>query len=172
MPINCAPGVAVFGCGNVLLGDDGFGPAVIALLDSEYIFPENVTIEDVGTGIREYLFDYILAPDCAPDLLIVLDAVDFDGRRPGEVFTITPETIPAKKIHDFSLHQFPTVNLLHELAEYTGTVVRIIAAQIKYIPDEIQPGLTGIMEQAVGEAGKQVKEIIKTFLKNCEVTVP
>ncbi len=173
MPISLTPRVAVFGCGNMLLGDDGFGPAVIALLDAEYIFPKNVTIEDVGTGIREYLFDYILAPDRAPDLLIVLDAVDFDGRRPGEVFTITPETIPAKKIHDFSLHQFPTVNLLQELAEYTGTIVRIIAAQIEYIPDEIQPGLTGTMQQAVGEAGEQVKEILlKTFLENCEVTVP
>ena len=172
MPTDFIPRVVVFGCGNILLGDDGFGPAVISELESEYIFPENVTIEDVGTGIREYLFDYILDATLAPDLLIILDAVDFPDRRPGEVFSITPDSIPAKKIHDFSLHQFPTVNLLQELAEYTGAAVRIIAAQVQYIPNEIQPGLTPVMQQAVEEAGEQVRRLIlKTFQKKCEVTV-
>jgi len=172
MPNRKIPKVAVFGCGNLLLGDDGFGPAVITELEKEYIFPRNVTLEDVGTGIREYLFDYLLAPDLAPDLLIILDAVDFEERRPGEVFTITPDSIPAKKIHDFSLHQFPTVNLLKELAEYTGAAIHIVAARTKYIPDEIQPGLTPAMQQAVMEAGELVKQLIlETFQENCEVTV-
>ncbi|RUM37584.1 MAG: coenzyme F420 hydrogenase [Desulfobulbus sp.] len=173
MPNRKIPLISVFGCGNVLLGDDGFGPAVIAELEEKYIFPRNVTLEDVGTGIREYLFDYLLAPDLAPDLLVILDAVDFKERRPGEVFTITPDSIPAKKIHDFSLHQFPTVNLLQELAEYTGTTVHIVAARTEYIPDEIQPGLTPAMRRAVGEAAEQVRTIIiETFQENSEVTVP
>ncbi len=136
------PKVAVFGCGNLLLGDDGFGPAVIAELEKEYIFPRNVTLEDVGAGMGEYLFDSLLASDLAPDLLILLDAVDFEERRPGEVFTITPDSIPAKKIHDFSLRQFPTANLFKELAEYTGAALHIVAARTEYILDEIQPGLT------------------------------
>jgi len=167
------PAVSVFGCGNTLLGDDGFGPAVIAALQSEDSIPGHVTLEDVGTGIREYLFDFVLAPNLAPDLLIILDAVDFKGRRPGEVFTITPDAIPPQKIHDFSLHQFPTVNLLRELAEYTGSSVHIIAAQIEYIPDEIQPGLTPSMQIAVKEACKQVKRlIIQIFQENYEVAAP
>jgi coenzyme F420 hydrogenase subunit delta len=167
------PAVSVFGCGNTLLGDDGFGPAVIAALQSEYGIPGHVTLEDVGTGIREYLFDFVLAPNLAPDVLIILDAVDFEGRRPGEVFTITPDSIPPQKIHDFSLHQFPTVNLLQEIAEYTRSAVHIIAAQIEYIPDEIQPGLTTSMQQAVKEASRQVKHlIIQIFQENYEVTMP
>jgi coenzyme F420 hydrogenase subunit delta len=168
-----APAVFVFGCGNTLLGDDGFGPAVIEELQAEYILPGYVTLEDVGTGIRDYLFDFILDPALAPDMLIILDAVDFEGRRPGEVFTITPDAIPAKKIHDFSLHQFPTVNLLRELAEYTRSAVHIIAAQIEHIPDEIQPGLTPSMRQAVKEAGEQVRHfIIQKIQENYEVTMP
>jgi coenzyme F420 hydrogenase subunit delta len=152
--------VTVYGCGNILLGDDGFGPAVIEELQKKDDLPPTVLLEDVGTGIREYLFDFILAPDTAPSQLIVLDAVDFEHRAAGEVFTITPDAIPAKKIHDFSLHQFPTVNLLQELAEHLGIAVHIIAAQIQYIPDEIQPGLTPTMQDAVKLAGSQVRQLV------------
>ena len=152
--------VAVFGCGNILLGDDGFGPAVIADLQSRNDLPENVSLEDAGTGIREYLFDFILAPGLAPERLIILDAVDFQGRRPGEVFTITPDAVPAEKIHDFSLHQFPTVNLLQELSEHTGTAVHIIAAQVEHIPETIAPGLSLSMKDAVKEASEKVRRII------------
>jgi len=152
--------ISVFGCGNTLLGDDGFGPAVIARLEQESDFPGFVHLEDVGTGIRDYLFDFILDPALAPDMLIILDAVDFEDRSPGEVFTITPDAIPAKKIHDFSLHQFPTVNLLQELAEHTKSIVHIVAAQIEFVPDMIQPGLTPAMRQAVGEASEHIKSLI------------
>ncbi len=152
--------VAVYGCGNILLGDDGFGPAVVEILQSASNMPDGILLEDVGTGIREYLFDFILASETAPKHLIVLDAVDFDSRTPGEVFTITPDIIPAKKIHDFSLHQFPTVNLLQELAEHIGTDVHIVAAQVEFIPDEINPGLSSTMQKAVKEAGNTVKHMI------------
>ena len=157
--------IVVFGCGNILIGDDGFGPAVIAELQTMDDLPPDVILEDVGTGIREYLFDYILAPELAPKTLIILDAVEIENRRPGEVFTITPDTIPAKKIHDFSLHQFPTVNLLWELAEHTGSEVCIIAAQVEHIPDEISPGLTPTMERAVERASR---EVLKLAARTCE----
>jgi coenzyme F420 hydrogenase subunit delta len=152
--------IAIYGCGNILLGDDGFGPAVIAELQTIKGLGDSVLLEDVGTGIREYLFDFVLASDLAPDHLIVLDAVDFENRKPGEVFSITPDAIPAKKIHDFSLHQFPTVNLLQELAEHVGVDVHIVAAQIEFIPTEIDPGLTPTMQIAVKEASKIVQLLI------------
>jgi len=157
---NTEPQITVYGCGNILLGDDGFGPAVIEVLQQGDVLSPNVLLEDVGTGIREYLFDFILDADTAPSHLIILDAVEFEHRTAGEVFTITPDAIPAKKIHDFSLHQFPTVNLLQELAEHLGIDVHIIAAQIQYIPDEIQPGLTPTMQDAVMEASSQVRQLI------------
>jgi len=163
--------IAVFGCGNILLGDDGFGPEVISELTSRHPLPPDVRVEDVGTGIREFLLDYLLAPDLAPLHLIIVDAVDFDGRCPGEVFCITPDVIPAKKIHDFSLHQFPTVNLLQELSVHTPSQVYIIAAQVKHIPDEIAPGLSLPMQNAVKEASQKVRQIISDVCKDdtCEV---
>lgn len=155
----------IFGCGNIIMGDDGFGPAVVDELQDRYELPEDIEAIDAGTCVREYLFDYLLMEEGRPERIIVLDAVDFEGRRPGEVFEIQPSEIPAKKIHDFSLHQFPTVNLLQELADNTGIPVSIIAAQIEYIPDEIAPGLSPPMVKAVTEACEKIAQILSLNVK-------
>jgi coenzyme F420 hydrogenase subunit delta len=155
----------IFGCGNIIMGDDGFGPAVVDDLQARYILPEDVQAIDAGTCIREYLFDYLLMEEGRPERIIVLDAVDFEGRKPGEVFEILPSEIPAKKIHDFSLHQFPTVNLLQELADNTGIPVLILAAQIEYIPEEIAPGLSSAMVKAVNEASEKIAQILFLTVK-------
>lgn len=43
------PTTAVLGLGNVLMGDDGLGPTVIAHLQARYVFPPTVRVEDLGT---------------------------------------------------------------------------------------------------------------------------
>jgi coenzyme F420 hydrogenase subunit delta len=144
--------VKIFGCGNIIMGDDGYGPAVIDALTSTYTLPKNIEAIDAGTCVREYLFDYLLTNEGRPDQIFILDAVDFKEKQPGEVFEIAPDQIPARKIHDVSLHQFPTVNLLRELEEHTEITVCILAAQIQCIPDEISPGLSAPMQKAVNEA--------------------
>jgi coenzyme F420 hydrogenase subunit delta len=150
----------IFGCGNIVMGDDGYGPAVVDALNSRYQLPPGVEAIDAGTGIREYLFDYILTAVGRPERIIVLDAVDFPDRQPGDVFLIDTSAIPPKKIHDFSLHQFPTVNLLVELEQHTGVRVCILAAQVETIPEEITPGLSPAMSAAVSVACEKVLHIL------------
>ncbi len=145
----------IFGCGNILLGDDGFGPAVIAHLKENYALSEEVLALDVGTSIREILFDLILS-DKKPEKIIIVDAVEHPGRKPGEVFEIAVEDIPLQKIADFSLHQFPTVNMLKELKDHTGIEITILVAQVKEIPEELREGLTPAMAQAVEEACQRI----------------
>lgn len=155
----------IFGCGNLIMGDDGFGPTVIERLHQDYELPDDVHAIDADTGVREYLFDYLLSEEIRPRKIIIVDAVDFSDRRPGEVFEIHSSEIPAKKIHDFSLHQFPTVNLLQELEQHTGIKVLIIAAQVEFIPDEIAPGLTPAVSKAVSEACEKISQILSLKLK-------
>lgn len=157
--------VKIFGCGNVIMGDDGFGPAVADRLNELYQIPDGVEAIDAGTTVREYLFDYLLMEEGRPERIMILDAVDFPDREPGEVFEILPAKIPAKKIHDFSLHQFPTVNLLQELEENTKIKVLILVAQIGYIPDEIAPGLTPPLQKAVEEASVRVAKMLSLKLR-------
>jgi coenzyme F420 hydrogenase subunit delta len=157
--------VKIFGCGNVIMGDDAYGPSVIDKLNATYDIPDYVEAVDVGTCVREYLFDYLLMEEGRPDRIIILDAVDFTDRKPGEVFEIRPPDIPAKKIHDFSLHQFPTVNLLQELEDNTGIKVLILAAQIEFIPEEIAPGLSPAMSKAVNIACEKVSQVLSLKVK-------
>jgi coenzyme F420 hydrogenase subunit delta len=149
----------ILGCGNILFGDDGFGPAVVQYLQNHGALPPEVLVLDVGTSIRDLLFDLVLSEKKPPKIIIV-DAVDYPDRKPGEVFEITVAGIPAKKTSDYSLHQFPTVNLLHELKEHTGVEVNIIVAQVQVVPEEVRPGLTPVVAGAVKEAGARILQIL------------
>jgi hydrogenase maturation protease len=66
--------VAVIGLGNVLMGDDGFGPQVARTLDATYEFEPGVSVEDLGTpGLN--LTPYIANIDS----LVVVDTIHADG---------------------------------------------------------------------------------------------
>jgi len=139
--------ILVFGCGNILFGDDGFGPAVIDFFLNHFKQPEDTCIMNVGTSVRDLLFNMIIGENKAKKIIIV-DAVD-KGRRPGEIFEISVDEIPENKIDDFSMHQIPTSNMLKELKDYCNIDVKILVAQTELIPDEVGPGLSRTIENAV-----------------------
>lgn len=143
--------VLIFGCGNILIGDDGFGPAVIDHLMANFDLPGGVAAFDVGTSARELLFDLVLMPD-KPKVIFIVDAVFESGKRPGEIFEIDVSQIPSKKVNDFSLHMFPSVNLLNDLQDGAGVKVRVLAVQAERMPDEIRQGLSDSVSAAVPAA--------------------
>ncbi len=142
----------VIGCGNVLLGDDGFGPAVIKALSTGSV-PPHVALIDAGTGIRKVLFNIVLSEQ-KPEKIIILDAVRKEGRRPGEVFELALNEMPPQKAEDFSVHHLPTTNMLRELQKDCGVKVMIIAAQVAMLPCEMSCGLSGPVARAVLKAKK------------------
>ncbi len=154
--------VLIFGCGNPLLGDDGFGPAVIARLHEGFSLPPYAFAADVGTSAGDLLFDFLLSPT-KPTHLFIVDAMSQPGRSPGELFEVDIEGIQDTKAADFSLHQFPSVNLLKELQDPGGVVVRILAVQIGSIPEEVRPGLSREVSRAVGEACQWLLREIETI---------
>lgn len=71
--------VAVVGLGNVLLGDDGFGPTVIELLSAGWDFPAEVELVDGGTpGL------HLVTCVHGRDALVLIDTVTGPG-APGEL---------------------------------------------------------------------------------------
>jgi hydrogenase maturation protease len=66
--------IRVIGLGNVLMGDDGFGPYVIHRLHATHEFPAEVSVIDVGTPGLD-LTPYVMHAD----KLIVVDTVRSDG---------------------------------------------------------------------------------------------
>jgi len=149
----------IFGCGNSLFGDDGFGPAVIESLQANYPIPEYAACIDAGTAIRDILFDILLS-EKRPRQIIVVDSSESPGRLPGEISEIDVDGINPKKVSDFSLHQFPTTNMLKEIKAYTDVDVRVLVARAAAIPPEIQPGISDAVQAAVPEMCHRVLEII------------
>ncbi len=151
--------ILVLGCGNVLFGDDGFGPAVVEHLNKNYEIPQRVYVMNAGLSVREILFNMVLS-DKRPKTIIIVDAVDV-GRTPGEIFELDITDIPEKKIDDFSMHQLPTSNLLRELESMCGVNVRIVSVQIQNIPDEVSPGLSKVIRDSIPTACEKILSAIK-----------
>ena len=156
LPIYCRKEILIAGCGNKLFGDDGFGPEVADFLNGHYSIPENVCLLDVGTSIRTILFTLSLS-EPRPKVIVIIDAVD-KGRKPGEVFEISLEEIPEVKIDDFSMHQVPSSNLLKELQDFCSVKVRVMACQIKFIPESMEGGLSEPVQKAVPLMAQRIVE--------------
>ena len=152
--------VIVFGCGNILFGDDGFGPRVAEELIKNYPLPENVGVINTGTGIRNILFNIALS-EKKPERIIIIDAIDA-GKTPGEIFELPIDEIPEKKIDDFSMHQLPTSNLLKELKDLCKVDVIIIACQIENIPTEVSATISKKLLDVIPEACKRINELTKS----------
>jgi coenzyme F420 hydrogenase subunit delta len=144
--------IVVLGCGNILFGDDGFGPAVAQYCQAHHRSPPDVCILDAGTSVRNVLFDILLS-DRRPSRIVIVDAMD-GGREPGELFEPDVDSLPRVKIDDFSMHQLPTSNLLRELRDLGGVQITVLACQTSAIPDEVRPGLSGPVAQAVRHAAE------------------
>jgi coenzyme F420 hydrogenase subunit delta len=151
--------ILVFGCGNILFGDDGFGPRVAEELIRNYDLPKDVGVINAGTSVRTMLFDIILS-EKKPDKIIIVDAIDAK-KSPGDVFELQIDEIPEKKIDDFSMHQLPTSNLLKELKDLCKVDVTIIACQIESIPAEVSDVISKKLVDAIPKVCNRINELIQ-----------
>lgn len=170
IPDYCSRPMVVLGCGNILFGDDGFGPAVAQNLLARKDLPEELCVIDAGTSVREILFDIALS-EVRPRRIIILDAMDV-GLRPGELFRPAVESVPLKKLDDFCVHQLPTSNLLYELGEFCGVDVALIACQVCDLPETVRPGLSPPVAAAVPEAAEMVMSEVRALREEIAGAAP
>jgi coenzyme F420 hydrogenase subunit delta len=142
----------VLGCGNILFGDDGFGPAVADYLLSDLNVPEDVAVLNLGLNTRGFIFNILLAEN-KPERIIIVDAVLSNGKKPGEIYEVPLDNLIKEKVDDFSFHQGPTSNMLKELRDLCGIEVIIIACQPTCVPEEMTRGLSEPVRKAVPTAG-------------------
>ena len=159
----------VLGCGNILFGDDGFGPAVADYLLTNYQIPAEVGVVNLGLSTRGFIFDILLSEQ-KPKRIIIVDAVSYDGRKPGEIFEVPLDNLCKEKVDDFSFHQGPTSNLLKEVRDFGGVDIVIIACQPENIPKEMMQGLSEPIKRAVIEASELIynKYLISKRIKQME----
>jgi hydrogenase maturation protease len=108
---------AIYGIGNILMGDDGIGPAVVRHLASLPL-PPNVILEDLGTpslDLPAYLADY--------DRVIFIDAVALDA-PPGTIRVFTRDEITSVPTGIRVSPHEPTINDALIVLDFAGTAPR------------------------------------------------
>jgi coenzyme F420 hydrogenase subunit delta len=150
LPEYCARPTLILGCGNILLGDDGFGPEVIAYLQAHHPIPDDVALVDAGTGVVDILFNIALS-DVKPRRVILVDAMK-KGQPTVTISMLPLESIQGRPTRTYSQHHIPTSGLLKELREICKIEITILTVEPGQIPQEIQPGLSPAVREAVPRA--------------------
>lgn len=141
--------VLIMGCGNILKGDDGVGPAVALQLQNDPRLPEDVHALDLGTSIKHLLFDIVTMKPEALQRIIIVDAVAQENHSPGEFWEIDVDKMKTEKVRDYSIHMFPSVNLLKKIKDESAIDLKIIAVQTEHIPEGMEERLSPAIQAAV-----------------------
>jgi len=147
--------ILVAGVGNVLRGDDGFGPAVTELLGH---LPAGAEVVETGTGGVALLQELMVGCDG----LVLVDACD-RGAAPGTVFVLEPEVGEGVHVPDVHLANPDRVLSMAKTMGYLPDRVRIIGCQPLDI-DEMCQGLSPCVQQALPYAVQKIEEIVDAWL--------
>jgi hydrogenase maturation protease len=145
----------VAGVGNVLRGDDGFGPAVTELLGH---LPEQVDVVETGIGGIALLQE--LMAGC--DGLVLIDAVE-RGAPPGTLFLITPEVGEAVHVPDVHLANPDRVLSMAKTMGVLPERVLIVGCQPAGV-DELRDSLSPEVQKALALAVIKIEETVDAWL--------
>lgn len=163
--------VLVAGMGNVLRGDDGFGPAVIRAFEETDGVPAGVRAVEVGIGgiglVHELMDGY--------DALVLVDAVDRDG-APGALYLLEPTVpdvaaLPGLQRRELAsdMHQTaPGPALI--IAQAVGAlppVVRLVGCQPAEIED-FATELSALVRRAVPAAVEAIMALLRDLDRQWE----
>ena len=144
----------VFGAGNLLCSDEGFGVHFIKYLEKHYLFQDDVELYDGGTlGI---MVTHLLED---ADRVILIDVVDAKG-EPGDVFRYEKEEfllgrLPIKMSpHQIGIQEVLTLSDLRgrtpDQVSLFGIIPQSYDAGVELTP-LLEAKLPGLAELVVGE---------------------
>ncbi len=110
--------VVYMGIGNILRGDDGIGPELVARLSDKGLY----TV-DAGTVPENYIRSVARLD---PDTVVIIDAVHLD-REPGAVELLDRNDIEGST--GFTTHTLSPTLVMERLEEETGARVVMLAIQ-------------------------------------------
>lgn len=125
--------ILIFGAGNLILSDEGFGVHFVNYMAEHYLLPENVELYDGGTlGIMvTHKFE-------EADKVFLVDIVDAAG-KPGEIHRYVKEDIMLNKIPvKMSPHQIGIQEMLL-ISEMRGACPDDLTF-FGIIPESLEPG--------------------------------
>ena len=145
------------GCvGNVLRGDDGFGPAVAERLS----LPGDAKVVETGIGGIALLQELMTGWDG----LVLVDAVD-SGDAPGTVTATVPEVRDGGHVPDVHLANPQRVLAMAKGLGVLPARIVIVGCQPSEV-DELGEGLSPPVERAVDTAAREVERTVRGWLED------
>jgi len=155
-PAKASKRLLVAGVGNVLRGDDGFGPRVTELLKD---LPEGADVIETGIGGVALLQEIMMGCDG----LILIDAVE-RGAPPGTVFLITPEILDGEHVPDVHLANPDRVLSMAKTMGVLPDRVMIVGCQPADNMEELDQGLSPEVQRALAIAVTKIEETVNAWL--------
>lgn len=147
--------VLVAGVGNVLRGDDGFGPAVTELLGN---LPEGVEVIETGIGGIALLQELMAGWEG----LVLIDALD-RGAPPGTVFVMEPDVAEGVHVPDVHLANPDRVLMMAKAMGVLPERVVVVGCQVADV-DYLGEGLSPEVQRALATAVARIEETVNAWL--------
>ena len=147
----------IFGAGNLLLSDEGFGVHFVKYLQDTYTFPEDVELYDGGTlGI---MVTHLLED---ADRVCLVDVIEAEG-EPGEVYRFEKEefllgTLPVKMSpHQIGIQEVLTLSDIRGRTPETVTLYGVIPASYE-AGVELSPTLATLLPKLADSIVEELRQ--------------
>jgi hydrogenase maturation protease len=155
------PRILVAGIGNVFMGDDGFGVAVVRALAER---PRTAGVTIMDAGIRGIDLTYALMDGY--DVAILVDATP-RGRAPGTLYVLVPECAAPEPASLLDAHAMDPARVLALVKSLGGELgeVRVVGCEPESLGTPHQPSfeLTPAVSSAVPIAVELVERLVQEF---------
>ena len=150
--------ITVLAVGNLIMGDDGIGPAILSRLVADRGEDPRIWFEDGGLGGMQLLDVVRQSPR-----LLILDAIA-SHQPPGTVLRVGGDQVPRMLASKLSPHQVGLLDVLTaarllqdepDEVEVVGVVPALLSLQV---------GLSEVVEAAIGEAVQRAHEVLDEWL--------
>lgn len=144
----------IVGCGNILYGDDGFGPEVIKYMkENKVTFPGDTILIDGATSAPHYIFTL---PEDKWKNIIIIDIASMN-KNPGELDILEIDEVVENERY-MDVHGLSATYPLHALKDRVN--IRIVACQPENVPVDMDMGLSNIVKSSIPECVELTKAVL------------
>lgn len=149
----------IVGCGNILYGDDGFGPEVVSYIKENNIeFPGDTCVIDGATSAPHYIFTL---PQEKWKNIIVVDIASLN-QKAGTIKVLNLDQVHEEERY-MDVHGLSATYPLHDLKDNIN--IKIVAIQPEHVPDEMEIGLSDTLTTKIPQTIKTIKEVLDSMIE-------
>ena len=148
----------IVGCGNILYGDDGFGPEVIKYMNEHDISLEGDTVLiDAATSAPHYLFTL---PEDKWKNIIIVDIAKMNEEA-GCIKVLKLSDVKEEGRY-LDVHGISVSDPLRTLENTVN--IKIVAIEAENFPDEMQLGLSKTLQDKIPDVVNTIKEVLNEMI--------